>query len=249
MPSDKPGAGIRSFQRPPRQRTAIPLDAYQQTVSRLAARCRALYVGVRVRLSPDKNANFDRPIASWDGGRDSNGRRHRPVWERMAQLFLERGIDPVLFMQAQVNRGSILPPAALVGEKAVAKYHAFIVEEAANIRNRLQLETLEARLAYGARSRAMPDLNSLAVWRGVLHDDSLEISPLWRFCAAVAEGLPDIVQELHDAALDQYLAFTAAYDQHWQCVLPERLKQEAQQIRHAAGVGQWQQTVERVRDN
>jgi hypothetical protein len=241
VPSDLPGTGIRTS-KPARVacRAPIPLPEFLLAEARLAQRCRDIYVTIRDGLS-GRRTKLNTHVVAIDGGRDEYGRNLSSLWPRLAKLLLEHGADPLLFMQAQIASGRMCAVNVLLSQRAIERYREFTVLEADRIRIRLLSENVEARTAYRKYATAVPGQSPEQVWRAVFYDTTRQLSPLWRFCAAVIGGFADVAAEWHDAALDQYLGYMTAYDQHWSAMIPERLRHEATTIRHAAGVNAWKQ--------
>jgi hypothetical protein len=217
----------------------MPFGEYSTVESRLAQTCRDIYMRQRNFYDgKGREADSDRAVATWDGGKDDYGRPQTAVWPKLAKLLLEIGAGPVLYIRAQVSCGKLGPPNTLLSQRAIARYQAFVVDEAKRIGEAMTSENLEAKVALDQRRLSRPDEPVAVAWHAILHLP-LQLSPLWRFCTAIMCGFNAEANRWRDAALDQYLVFPAAYDRHWIEILPERLRAEAAAIRHAAGVGAW----------
>jgi hypothetical protein len=46
----------------------------------------------------------ERRAARWDGGEDRYGKRHQPIWPKLARHYLEAGADPATALQAAFRR-------------------------------------------------------------------------------------------------------------------------------------------------
>lgn len=154
--------------------------------------------------------------ARWEGGEDSRGARHEPIWPALGRLAFERGLDPevwvdTLFSLAHTFDRPITPadlrnPNVL---KAVAK----------------SPERRAMDVAFGARSERL--LLAQTVWlvkslsaltpssaeRRAILDPSIEVSALARYTLAFAKGHLDLAKGLEASAFLQYRRFPEAYDE------------------------------------
>jgi hypothetical protein len=195
----------------------------------LADRTREAYLQRREELNailgnsePDLRS---RPIPRWDGGVDSYGRQHSPIWPRIAEFLRQRGIgNPVHFISANMSAGCPLPPE-LMTENAVKRYYDYEECLPGKIACRLngdvgrfEFAVLETRLLY-------PELTSdREVCEHVLRNHvSPDLSMLFRYCKAVSEKMASVAEIYEDLALEEFQHCPELYREHWKNILPARL--------------------------
>jgi hypothetical protein len=72
-----------------------------------------------------------------------------------------------------------------------------------------------------------PELTARRWLAGALADDTVNLSPLYRYCVAVGENLPKHMKIFKSMALRQYVVAQDLYDEVWGGWIPEHLKDEA----------------------
>lgn len=174
----------------------------------------------------------DEPIAKYDGGRDRYGRKHTPVWPKIAKLILDREMNLDNFIAATFRswEGQTHPAATyFLSEGAIQRYEDF---KGADPRGRVDVLARELKVStevlltkiemekVGGRDEAEAQASAIL-------DPFAQVSPLFRLCAAVIGGHNRLVPLLLNDALTQYLGNRTAYDEAWDSFIPDILRQKA----------------------
>lgn len=210
-----------------------PLVAISQ---HLVEHLREIYI-LCYREATGKNDYGRGAMPQWDGGEDSFGKRHRPIWPKVAAKIIEYGVDPLDFVRAQfwVNGPSTKPPPPtyLLSEEAIARYGAYrrqATNEACQEFDRGLSEVQgEVVLLTGGELRWE---YSRALRQVLLRSRTgCSASALFRYCLASSEGLADVCSHFYASALVQYVFRKDVYDAVWGARIPEGLRLEATRLR------------------
>ena len=178
-------------------------------------------------------------IPRWDGGeRESDGAVFQSVWPKIVQFSLKNSIpleDLIESIFWSRNGGDPPLPTNCYDKNAVEIYNkyksvngndvsmAFTYESQKN----LFFRELSLRLEY----------SKLLGWKieyityDVLHDASLPLSSVFRYCMAVKAGLYELSDELLSDAIKQYSTETHLYDLYWKDFITEDLKEAATRLK------------------
>lgn len=171
-----------------------------------------------------------RTVPAWDGGVDRNGRRHRPVWPKLAAALVARGAELVSFVEAQFGTAAAIPePNMLLGDAAFDRafeYARSAPREAAERRRSQEA----AMLAAVPREMRLYGRGVEDAARAVLRDPGVEVTPLFRHCFAAAAGATDMLPESREAALAELCIGFHAYSNGWRGFIPAGLFGEAVDI-------------------
>lgn len=165
----------------------------------------------------------NRPRIHWDGGKDSFGVRHSPVWGRIATMVRQHRADPGIWVAAHFSGVSYLKlvtekhsipdmrPNRLCTAKSAAIYHEYLSEAAHIIRSACQVAggTIANRIR-GTQALGLSLDDQLYY---VLGDEGyVSASPFFRHAFAARMGCDRALERyLWLAALD-YEAQQRAYD-------------------------------------
>lgn len=191
--------------------------------SAYATEVRQAYIMVR-RLFTNDSGYGSRPIPKWDGGEDAYGRRHKPVWPRIAAKLLGLSADPYEYCIAQYRAPRARPttPNMLLSEQAEQAWRLATAEAEPLAAQELSQESVRYSASLLPLMRNLGWVYPRAA-RYVLGSNQHSLSPLFRYCQAAAEGLSDVLVGVERAALLQYLRRPAAYDVAWSGFLPKPL--------------------------
>jgi hypothetical protein len=198
----------------------------ESVVSSLAVHVRRLFVVHYQNAKGGGSTWGNRPMARWDGGEDSAGRVHQPVWPKIARHLAAHQIDPAAFIEAQFlgrKGGDDVPlPNILLSQSAMAKFHAQPPESSRQLvlAWRAQMQHLE--VAAGERESFYHESPAVAAYY-VLASPLSELSGLFRYCIARQADNGNLRAMFHDAALQQYVFRRHAYDQAWPEQIPPDL--------------------------
>lgn len=169
-------------------------------------------------------------VPAWDGGVDRNGRRHRPIWPKLAAAVAARGVGLLSFVEAQFGPMRPIPePNMLLGDAAfdrAAEYVAGAPKDAADLRRAQEAQVLAAV----PRAGRLYGLDTEDAARAVLRDPSLDATPLFRHCFAAAAGAVDMLPESREAALAELCCGFYAYTNGWRGFIPDALFVQAVDI-------------------
>lgn len=174
------------------------------------------------------------PGPRWDGGRDRYGKMRRSVWPKFAAFIIERGFEPMLYIQFHFDNATtdrVPLPDYLCSVTAAELY----VDKQSRL-----IGDLAKKLAWeigGIQAEMRPLINGLrwehdrALRFALRNTSSVHARSLTRYCLAVEYGMDDIAEYYHDHALFQYAFQKNAYDAAWPCgAIPDSLKQEAEAL-------------------
>lgn len=185
---------------------------------------------------PSATTYGDEVIPQWDGGVDSLGRRHQPVWPKLVSFFATHKLDPIPYIQTAfaLRRGKTPPaPNALSGAATLSQYLHISKDAFGQLQAQWQrhvesilTEVHELRLFYATESEERINTTALCDTHRV------EASPLVRYCMALERNLPLVVAKFQTAAATQYLCNRTHYDRLLPQV-PAPLREEAVRLQRA----------------
>ena len=191
-------------------------------------RVRSAYVRARRRALKLKDGRESK----WDGGTDNAGRKHKPVWEKIAAWLEDHEIaDWDAYMAAQFVNGRLRQPTELCTPKAIERYKEFIAASAAMVAQRLKGDTLRFRDAVDDARFSHPDEDKRTLWYLALTSQLADLSPLFRYCLAVSESWDALASEFQGDAVAQFQRHPVLYRQHWATVIPADFYQLAEQAK------------------
>lgn len=211
----------------------VPVAEIDPILTALAEQVRSLYCACMREYTGDPGYGT-RAMPQWDGDAEGkHGRRSTPVWPRIAHCILRTGADPYQFIRAQffVSKSSKPPaPNMMYSDAAVAKYAVFkdyarkeIEQRVGSADNQVFVHTLPLTKNLGWPYEKALDY--------VLRDETVRITPLVRYCYAVAAGLA-IASQFREAALCQYVFQVPEYDAVLQQRIPGELRETAIRYRN-----------------
>lgn len=237
---------------PSRQRRIIEIDDVPQApteperaaaadverIDNLAKMVRELFCSMVRDFTTSSDYGSDK-MPNWDGGTDKWGKKHRPVWPRLAKHILKIQASPVAYLKAQFNFASPgRPPApnTLMNDRAVARYNNYIsdVNELLTRDLKFDVRSVKTRatlLQHGLKwdfARAMRD--------ALQTHESVYASGLTRYCMAMEYEFADLARAFYDEALIQYLFQKQFYDAAWAGCIPEPLQQHATSLLEKLGL-------------
>lgn len=173
-----------------------------------------------------------RPIARYDGGKDSAGYTFKPLWPKVAEFVLANGLDGQTLVNAVFRSWDETkppPPNLLLSRRVLSDYAAYAEferHELANLLNSYQVRFQTE--VYVRQKQTGRDTEAAAA--AVIEDGLCSFSPLFRYCMAEAAGHARLAAKFHDSAFQQYLLRRTGYDQTWGDVIPAQLRTEAERF-------------------
>jgi len=212
---------------PDRKLTRRPMHAMLQEIGK---EVRAKYIRYRREwLSVLGSEPHYLPGKKWDGATQKS-----PVWPKVAKFLVENQIrDCGRFIRVIFqNRGKRKPPPQpnhLYGPVALEIWRASDsdAEVLVAIKQQWNQEKKSFAVAMMDERDYFPDMTDHERLQGVIADDVVNLSPLYRYCVAVGEGLPRHAAMFKEMALQQYIVAQRFYDEAWGGWIPELLKKDA----------------------
>lgn len=204
-----------------------PEAAAEQRRRAFEQRLRTAYVGAMrswiEQTHKGVTSNWgDKPKPEYDGGVSTGGRRHRSVWEGLAKFLVDNDcFDPELFITANCVDAARPPdPRRLSNVEAIKCYRRYIAEAPTMLRCALASQATAFKVEQLRQATMSPNEPKETLWRNILRAPVVNMSPLFRYCIAVHEGLDDIAAHFEPFAVKQYMVNPNGYKEVWQSVLP-----------------------------
>lgn len=171
----------------------------------------------RFRKKFDPNAAHVGPheVPCWDGGEDSRGVRHKPVWPKIAAYFLQQQLPVELTIRAFFDGvlGTDPPkPNMLLSVRLPAQVAAHPAEVMAKLRRAYDSDKSQAQVFY-ANQRRFTSLSDEQIARLTIYTSDAEMSPLFRYSLALTSGNTDLAHDYVEFGFRQYQNYPDAYDQ------------------------------------
>ena len=126
-------------------------------------------------------------IPKWDGGTDSVGRRHKPIWPKVAKYLASKdGVDIPTFMAAQFVDGRLRKPTELYAASAWKRYEEYIAASAALVAQKLKGDTIRFKQAVADAAFHTSGEDKKTLWYLALSNPLAQLSPLFRYCVAIS---------------------------------------------------------------
>lgn len=175
------------------------------------------------------SASNYKPSPQWDGGKNSRGYKFKPIWPKIAAVVAENALDPRLFVRACFEAADKYAPEPniLLSKSALDNYQKHSAEGGKydlNTSLALAKEVFKSRLYYYVDQT---DMEQADILTAVLFDETLQMSPLFRYCMSIRFDLIPVRKEYFKAAVLEYVRDREEYDRCWSDVLPESLRTNA----------------------
>jgi len=208
------------------------MNTSNPVIDELARYCREAYIHERRQLqlrTGDEERPYSNPGPKWDGGMDSRGAVHKPVWPKIAQFMLKHRLNPSVCMMirfSMAGHGTHAKHPPLPHQIALDKYlpvytgqsiSAEVTEEDVRVAKISESQSCRNQFVYWMHYMSLSQADAARV---VLTDDSLPVSPLTRYCLACSMQLTALAERYEAAAVAQYLLAPDAYDAVWKEALP-----------------------------
>ncbi len=195
---------------------------------RLSRVVRAVYVRCRSLAESMRRAvKFDyRPPRSYDQGSGGGERKvQAPVWLRLARWLVGHKLEPLRYVHYHLLQPDLerMPePADLMSATARERFLAQRRQRLGDVRRALPAERT-AFFEAVSLAELMTGKQGTEIWGDVLTDDTVSLSPLFRYCLAKSVGgvsFERIAAYYRSSALAQFSQYPAAYARYWEAVLP-----------------------------
>ena len=177
----------------------------------------------------------ERPIPSWDGGETPSGRRvKKAIWPSIAKHVVSGKLNPYTLIPLVFStwEGGKPPiPPWLVSDNLSAKYAQHTAEQVHQLQVELSVQRqLTKREVFQLQSAEVDPLDLSSAMYRTLINTQMELTPLFRVCAAAQVDYPEWTTHFEDAATWQYLFDRDAYDAAWQDFIPAAFKNIADNL-------------------
>lgn len=144
-------------------------------------------------------------------------------WQRIADLCIAEKINPrsyisTIFASLDPAKKTVPNPNYFCGEKALDTWRQSRRGQERAIELSLRSETEAAANKMGFYLSM--GFTKRRAYRTTLLDDSLGLSPLFRYCVAVSLKYDDIADHFYTAAMTQFAEFDKYYRKFWAEMLP-----------------------------
>jgi hypothetical protein len=178
----------------------------------------------------------DRELPQYDGGTTRAGRNYKPLWPKLAKLILDKQLDVRDYVRATFRswEGQKHPaPNYLLSAAAMERYEDYKsthplgrgTEVARELKINADLATTRIEMV-----KVMQNVDEHQAQIKTILDPFTELSALFRLCMAVNGGHDNLVPELVNEALAQYISNRDAYDDTWESFIPDLLRQRADDL-------------------
>lgn len=207
--------------------------ASKKSESDAARRVRESYIYERRRVDCclKKKGHEYLPGPYWDGGVTRQGVYRQPIWLSLVEFAAKHEIDAedlVRYHFAARRLDHPPMPNQVIGARAIDTFHRAMAEQKAESDRLINLEYQYYELALGPVMRDS-GWTRTQILGHVLFNESIGISPLMRYCLAVAYG-----PELHNVAsyycLPASIQFTRrrAALEAWYPIIPDDFIEQAE---------------------
>lgn len=164
---------------------------------------------------------------AWDGGQDSRGAMHKPVWPKLARFALDKSIDPVHWVDALFSMTYLFShpvrPNDLQNPQVLKKVKDWWYEKSLDREHAMTTQLINMLGCQWSR-RMGTSLSEEAVARTVIVDPRLDAPAIVRYVIALHYGHKDLAKKLQVDAIRQYLVDPSVCDRVLAEFLPESFK-------------------------
>ena len=209
----------------------------QTPLARLANDIRTAYVCERrffvLRTKGVRDDFGERPVARWDGGTDSYGRKHQAVWPKLALFFLNKNVDFVCAVKAmfETTKGGPPPtPDKLTQEWVLAAAARWKEKKAKELELSWAFDKETTAGWINRLARENPDTDIKLIWRKAIILPETGVSAIGRYCLAKAVGDDKVASFYFDEAFSYYCRLADVYDKVFGDAIPAEMKQRLKEL-------------------
>lgn len=170
-----------------------------------------------------------RPLPKWDGGVDAEGRVYeRPVWFDIVRYALTNSVSPILLIRGTFRAwNSPQPPYPNQFTNPLALRRARDMTSSSTIfSENLHMEDHRFKAAVTVHRR-YDNMDVDAAGRRALHDPTVGVSALYRYCTGKQCGADDVAERFKQEAFQMYVFDRETYDASWGDRIPQELRDAA----------------------
>lgn len=204
-------------------------DKAGELADELSSQLREFYVAAAQRFLAAMgrdSSNYGKYRLNWDGGVDKYGTRTKPVWPELAAFVRKNKCVPGEYVQVQFDycdQARLPNPWTFMTPAALERYRNTRRTETPDFAAELSRQRNAAAKSIYVLTK-LHGLTEEAAWRTTLADMQLELSPLFRYAAAIRFGAGDLASLVEKKAMAQYACAAEAYDAAWKSILPAEIK-------------------------
>ena len=193
-------------------------------ISCVADECRAIYIRERQLFQMMMNGDERQyiPNKKWDGNDFPDSYDEKSVWPKIASFTIEHQFDPAVCIwarfqhQKSMNNRRPPMPNQIALDKYVDMYKVAIEQSSEAIKQQLEFDREYLKKELRILRLDDAELSSKEACELVLLDETIPVSPLFRYCLAHQEGLDKVKEWFFDAACSQYRRFPNQYVAYWE---------------------------------
>ena len=214
----------------------------QLVLEEMAQRCRDAYIHERRQrdLMFSSKTGYTKPHVRWDGGEDvKNEKVYEPIWPKIANFMIKHGLSPehcihIRFQQVMDVSSKPPYPNQIANMQYLEAYQTGYLEKLADsLQGMLQYEKTCCKTFISLAEEETPKRGK-PLWRFVLVDESIPLSPLFRYCLARSEDIADVAENYEIPAMSQFMTAYDEYDKVWGAWIPTDFKERAHMVRKIA---------------
>lgn len=164
-----------------------------------------------------------KPVPMYDGGVDSAGRKHKPVWDAVLSKIESLGVPLDEYVETVINDFDIQNPRDLASPRVLAAFQQRNQEDPTC---RVKWDAEEHVIVTEITLRHKPTRDIKDTIRRVVRDGTLPVSPLVRYCFACNNGCEQFVSSYQEAAFKQYKNSKVMYDKFCSNRIPNWFKDQ-----------------------
>jgi hypothetical protein len=209
---------------------AFELDQLAKQVRQEYFYARRLYA-IRIDQSVDMDAN--KTYSYWDGGRDSRGVNHQPIWPRIVKNATKHNLHPLNLVKAvfAIREGGPAPtPNMIASRTAIEEYERYLKIFHTDIEYEFRAFQEAAKKEVWKLKQILPT-GDKQVWRMAIASPTLSCSALYRYILAVSVNQYDLAESCRQSAELDYLQYPDDYDRVLADYLPEDFRRNARRLR------------------
>lgn len=159
--------------------------------------------------------NYGRRGSPWDGGVNRYGRKQQEVWTKIIKAYRNVGRDPFLaaidICEAHIRVQPPFPTVML----SPAVIEVVVDTTTQELREETKMRVEREALRQNATELSFLPQYQATAWHTALANRQLHISPLHRYCEAVARGYQDIAARFFEDAALEYVRKRVIVDRVW----------------------------------
>lgn len=156
----------------------------------------------------------------------------RKVWQTAVEFFLRHKLNMACCVRVRfllASKHDIVPPNTIGLEKYLERYQQACEDMETELTMEFESQKQICR-DYMLTTGDELGYKGRELTKFTLLNETLELTPLFRYCLAVSEGLNKVAKRYSSKAMGQYLSAPREYRRVWGKWLPEKLRVKARRL-------------------